>query len=295
MVRTQLIIKIFSLVLVMGGSLPVLGQTLSISGVVMKSGTSEVLPFVTVAVKNASRGTVTDAKGGFTTETKAGDTLIVSSVGFKTIQLVSAHSSGTIYLEEEAEVLNEVLVSASRRTKKVNLGNIKEKTFLATGGANQYAKLFLNESGVEGILESITFDFQPEAKKYGRYMTAIMIRVYKNENGRPGSDILLEKVIVPIKENQKEAVIDLSKFNITFVQEGLFVGFDFIGYYDGSEIFTPYNRIKTPANVRIEFAKADSSDTFSKFFGTSWRKVTHTDRNGGITAISAKFSVRVKF
>lgn len=293
MAQIQFCIKLFFFVLVTGWSLPCIGQTSPISGTVMKSNSSEVLPFVTIAVKNTVRGTVTDGQGRFTIDTNSSDSLIISSIGFKKRIILASQITNIIFIEEETKILNEVVVSSAKHNRKVDLGNLKQKTVFAAGGSNQYTKLFVNKAEGEGMLESITFSFQPEAKKYGRYMTAIMIRVYQNNNGLPGNDLLLEKVIIPIKENQKSLVVDLGMYNINFPAEGLFVGFDFVGFYDGSEIFTPYSKLKTPANLRVEFAKADSSDTFNKFFGTSWQKVSHTDRNGNKIPVSAKFAVRV--
>jgi hypothetical protein len=276
-------------------SLPCVGQTLSISGTVMKTGSSEVLPFVTIAVQGTTRGTITDEQGHFTLETNADDSVIFSSVGFIKIIVPSKQVGDTTYLDEESKLLNEVVVSSTKRMKKIDIGNLKDKTVVATGGANQYAKLFANEVGSEGVLESLVLNFQPEAKKYGRYMTSIMIHVYQNAKGLPGADVLLEKVIVPIKENQKVVSVELSKYGIVFPAEGLFVGLDFIGYYDDAGIFSPYSRLKTPANLRIEFASAESADTFSKFFGTSWRKVLHSDRDGRKNTVSAKFGIRVSY
>lgn len=295
MARTRFLwINFFFAGVLTGLSLPAFGQTLSVSAIVAQRGSRQAAPFVTVAVKNTSRGTVTDAAGSFTIQAKLTDSLLLTSVGFKAIVVSASTIADTIYLDEEAKFLNEFTVSSTKRTKKVDIGNLKDKTFLATGGANQYAKLFINPAA-EGVLDAVTFCLQPEAKKYGRYMTVIMVRIYENNNGVPGRDLLLEKVIVPIKENQKQASIDLSKYNIPFPESGLFVGFDFIGFYDSSEIFTPYSKLKTPANLRVEFAKKDESDTFSKFFGTSWQKVLHTDRNGNKSPISSKMSITVSY
>lgn len=288
-------IKSLSFILVTGLSLPCFGQTVSLSGTVMRTGSSEVLPFVTIGVQGTTRGTVTDEKGRFTIETAAVDSIIFSSVGFKEIIVPSKQVGDTIYLDEEPELLKEVVVSSTKRPKRIDIGNLKDKTVLAMGGANQYAKLFVNEVSREGVLELLNINFQPEAKKYGRYMTAIMIRVYQNNKGLPGADVLLEKLIVPIRENQKSISIELAKYGIVFPVEGLFVGLDFLGYYDEVGIFSSYDRLKTPTNLRIEFARAESVDTYIKFFGTSWRKVSPPDRNGEKNTISAKFGIWVSY
>lgn len=296
MARTRFLwINIFSVSMLTGLSLSSVGQTQLISGIVSKKGTSEVLPYVSIAVKNTSRGTISDLKGSFSIGAKASDSILVSSVGYQKLTIAAGTIPDTLYLEEEISFLTEISISSTKRSKKINIGNLKEKTILATGGANQYAKLFPNQMGSDGILESITLSFQPEAKKYGRYMTAIMVRVYENTNGLPGGDLLFQNVIVPIKENQNQVSVDLSKFNISFPSQGLFIGFDFVGYYDGSEVFTPYSKLNTPANLRVEFAKNNDADTFSRFFGTKWQKVLHTDRDGNNHPISSKMRITVSY
>ncbi|MBL0912773.1 MAG: carboxypeptidase-like regulatory domain-containing protein [Bacteroidia bacterium] len=54
-----------------------------ISGLVADIDSSKAIPFVTVRIKNARMGTISDYDGFFTVVAKPGDTLLFSSVGYK--------------------------------------------------------------------------------------------------------------------------------------------------------------------------------------------------------------------
>lgn len=84
-----------------------------ISGLVQDSETNEALPGVSIVVKNTSgRGTATDLNGQFSLEAKAGETLVISSVGYtaQTV-LLGAETNLVINLVANSQ-LNEVTVTA---------------------------------------------------------------------------------------------------------------------------------------------------------------------------------------
>src|SRR5258706_12385908 len=65
-----------------------------IKGFVIDSASFAPLAYVNIKVKNTSRGTSTDEKGGFTLPTLKGDSLVFSLVGYNTKEF------STIELEE---------------------------------------------------------------------------------------------------------------------------------------------------------------------------------------------------
>ncbi|HQW95241.1 MAG TPA: carboxypeptidase-like regulatory domain-containing protein, partial [Saprospiraceae bacterium] len=64
---------------------------------------------VTVQVKGANQGTVTDVDGRFTLDVPEGSILVFSSVGFKTRE-IPATVDMTIVLESDNKLLNQVVV-----------------------------------------------------------------------------------------------------------------------------------------------------------------------------------------
>lgn len=79
----------------------------------------EALPFFNVIEKGTTNGTTTDENGNFTINVKKiPTTLVVSSVGFKTVEeKVTSKKNLTIEVLEESENLDEVVLSVGSRNK----------------------------------------------------------------------------------------------------------------------------------------------------------------------------------
>lgn len=85
------------------------------------SDDSDSLPGVNILVKGTTLGTETDFDGNFQIKAKKGDILTFSYLGYKTVEItVGSFSTVAIYLEEDANVLDEVVVTALgiKRDKK---------------------------------------------------------------------------------------------------------------------------------------------------------------------------------
>ena len=94
-------------------------QQKKIQGTVTTAENGFPLPGATILVSGTSRGTQTDFDGNFSISASPEETLIVSYVGFKTVnRLVGDSSQITIALEEDSESLDEVIVTAYGTTTK---------------------------------------------------------------------------------------------------------------------------------------------------------------------------------
>lgn len=95
----------------------------NINGNVTDAITGEVLPGVSIMVKNTTRGTSTDFDGNFTIAVKKGEILKFSFIGFKTKEIVFKNQSFLkAVLEEDNAQLDEVIITS--------LGIKKEKKAL---------------------------------------------------------------------------------------------------------------------------------------------------------------------
>jgi len=96
-----------------------IAQTKSVSGVV-SDGKEEPVPGVAVIVKGTKTGTLTDFDGKFTIEASNGQTLVFSYLGLKTQEVVVKGSSIKVVMQEDAQQLDEVVVTALgiKREKK---------------------------------------------------------------------------------------------------------------------------------------------------------------------------------
>jgi TonB-linked SusC/RagA family outer membrane protein len=94
-----------------------------ISGTVLDADTDEPLIGASISVKNAGRGTVSDAAGSFKLDAKAGEQLVISYVGYEPQELTLGEGlTLTIKLAAQNQ-LNEVVVTALGLSKaKKSLG-----------------------------------------------------------------------------------------------------------------------------------------------------------------------------
>ncbi len=96
---------------------------ITIKGTVNDEGGAP-LPGVSVLIKGTSTGTITDVDGAFELNADENATLMISFVGYRTIEYaVGGQTSISITLEEDITSLNEVIVTATGTRRKVEIGN----------------------------------------------------------------------------------------------------------------------------------------------------------------------------
>lgn len=286
--------SITSTIVFLSVSLSCFGQTQPLSGVAYKAGTREPIPFVTIGVLHTPNGTVTNVNGVFSISVKETDTLVFSSVGYKKLTVRVDFSDTNIFLEEEITALEEVKVIAHRKREKNSLGDAKAKTIMIAGGSNQYAKLLTNPRNETGVLETITLCVEQPYKDQ-KFNAVLLLHIYTNDSGMPGKDILEKNVAMQLSKREKKINLNLTSLEITFPPEGFFIGIDFIGYYNEQGAFIPYGRKNSPVKIYVQFTDAKTSDTFEKFFGTSWSTVDLVSRDGRRTPLAAKFGITVSY
>ncbi|GAA4236264.1 SusC/RagA family TonB-linked outer membrane protein [Postechiella marina] len=128
-------------------------QEKTISGTVSDE-TGLPLPGTTVLVKGTSSGASTDFDGNYSITTKQGATLVFSFVGYTTQEIVVGSSNSiNVTMKEDAESLNEVVVTAfgsNRNAKQVVYANqtVKSEDLLSTPSKNALEGLRGKTAGV---------------------------------------------------------------------------------------------------------------------------------------------------
>lgn len=135
----------------------------TVSGSVTNNKSKEVLSAVSVTIKGGSAGTFTDDKGNFkfTTTQKPPFTLVISSVGYATKELVFNGSSVSVGLETSFVLGEEVVVSASRVPERilespVSIERISSANIRQSPASNYY-DIVGNMKGVDVTTSSLTF------------------------------------------------------------------------------------------------------------------------------------------
>jgi TonB-linked SusC/RagA family outer membrane protein len=105
---SRLLLALTAVLLVCGN---VFAQSLPVRGIVLDNN-SQPLPGVNVIIKGSTKGTVTGVEGRFTMSVDKGQTLVFSSIGFISQELVVNEVYISVTLVPDTKTLNEVVVTA---------------------------------------------------------------------------------------------------------------------------------------------------------------------------------------
>lgn len=122
-------------------------QTIRVRGSVSlrdSKGNLQQIPGVTIRVKGKPQGTHTDPSGKFEITVSASDVLVVSFVGYKTVE-VPVRGASNIILDEDASKIKEVVVTGIYERTKESF----------TGSASTYTAKELKQIGNQNIVQSL--------------------------------------------------------------------------------------------------------------------------------------------
>jgi len=102
---------------------PIVSGSIKVSGTVTDEN-NRPLVGVSVAVKNAKKGIVTDAKGNFSLEVNENTILVISSVGYLSVEIAANTTTLMIKLKEDVKQLEEVTIGYQRLRKSDLTGSI---------------------------------------------------------------------------------------------------------------------------------------------------------------------------
>ncbi len=92
--------------------------TMTITGTLIDKATKQPMFGANILNLSTKKGTVTDDNGSFEIDAQPDDLIRISFVGFKTIKQPASKLPKQIFMEEEVEMLNEVIVTAKKELKK---------------------------------------------------------------------------------------------------------------------------------------------------------------------------------
>ncbi|KAA6316091.1 TonB-dependent receptor SusC, partial [termite gut metagenome] len=96
-------------------------NVITVEGQVLDKGTNDPVIGVSIIEKGTSNGTITDLNGNFTFKVKQGAVITFTSIGYKRVEQPARQGGITVYMEEDSETLDEVVVVGYGVQKKVNL------------------------------------------------------------------------------------------------------------------------------------------------------------------------------
>ncbi|WP_256007307.1 TonB-dependent receptor domain-containing protein [Pedobacter deserti] len=156
---------VFTMVLLCVSALVALAQNVTIGGAVIDKATREPMPGVGITVKGTTSATATNSEGKFalSTSQKLPFTLVISYVGYNTIEQEVTAASTSLNFELESGVIlgQEVVVSASRTPERILESPVSIERMgvavLRELPAPSFYDALANLKGVETSAQSLTF------------------------------------------------------------------------------------------------------------------------------------------
>ena len=238
----------------------------SISGfaqtLIIDSQTKHPVSYATISFGNG-QGVFADDEGMFLFTKKIYpdiDSLFVSALGFKELQISSEKISDTLQLQPFVDELDEVVVRVKidRKYKEETIKPYLDDDYyacwlptieseIAVYFKNPDAKLKkLTEIHFPIALESVDWEKRHKANAEKKpFSTLFKINVYHNNNGFPGKPLSYENMVFRVTEKDGDAyAMDVSAYDIYIPDSGLFVSLQVLGYTNKSGKLLPNKKYK---------------------------------------------------
>ncbi|MEZ4793189.1 MAG: hypothetical protein R2783_06925 [Gelidibacter sp.] len=196
------------------------------------------------------------------------DSLYVSALGFKPLAIAASSLAGTIYLETQIDELNEVVIHTKidrkfkEETIKPYLDDDYYHCWLPTI-ESEIAVFFPNEDAQDKKIITVHFPITLESKDWEKrkkknsdkqpFSTLFKVKFYANNDGFPEKEIVYETIVFRATEKGGDVYdLDVSGYDISMPDNGMFVSLQVLGYTDDAGKLLPnkkYKEIKTGSDI----------------------------------------------
>ncbi|WP_234736063.1 carboxypeptidase-like regulatory domain-containing protein [Tellurirhabdus bombi] len=275
----------------------VLSNGLAIGQVVIRGKIQSVddgrpVPYALITDPQHRFGTYADTSGQFTARVPAGvDTLLISCVGFlDTTVIISGLADKPVILLKAKETQLPEMIVRRRKPRIATLGALRRRTTYVWGNCSgrniEYALLIRNPRSLNGYLNKIAYLIARE----GIPTAPFRVRIYANNEGEPGADLLPRSVIATARRGGNWCEVDLSDYNIRLPKEGVFVAMEWLATQNPKYHFSKGFKMPDGQQNKLEcygqylaFSKEiKSALVWERVNGGYWRRHSSTfSRAGG--------------
>lgn len=254
-------------------------QNLLIKGKVVSENNTNPLAFVNIAILGRMEGTYSNEDGIFNLYTFVNDTILFSSVGYKSKMLpvssITISQKLTVELIEDSVNLSELIFSVKKYRGRIyqsefGFHNSKKRVRLSTSSPGlQYATFIQNSSKTRGYVTKILLKIkstEPNSIKLNFYSS--------NKDGvkGPQKNLLKKDIIINLKNRAGILKLDISEYYIDFPENGIFIGVEFMGNLDEYGVLMPKEK-NVYIGSKIYFSKEDEySNTWINFMNKKWTR-----------------------
>lgn len=258
------------------------GQNLyaqNMQGNVKDAEVGKPIEFASVYYKIKNSGVYTDLNGNFKFNQIPNDTLIISALGYKKIEIPSSDLSSFLKIEmeplvfqlENVEFFNNV--SRSIGNKKIDIGNLsRDKSTLISGIKGRTVALYVQPKNLKiGQITALKFGISSIQEA----MVKVHLFNVDPDTGEPGEEIFLEKNIIKVKNGQNKLHYKLENQKIFIDNNGVFVALEWLGNAD----FTQTSNITNPYYTSSKSKSA--GQIYTRFMEKDWEQylVSYTAAN----------------
>ena len=210
-------------------------------------------------------GVVADDEGVFVFTKKIYpdiDSLFISALGFKDLAIASADIKPQLYLQPQADQLDEIIIGVRvNRNKKYKTESIKP--FLDDDYYNcwlptiesEIAVFFSNKDSKQKRIAKVKFPIALESKDWKkrkrsnkdkkRFSTLFKVNLYESINGKPGKNLNTETLVFRATEKDGDYhELDISEQDILMPENGVFISIQVLGYTDKNGKLLPNKKYK---------------------------------------------------
>jgi hypothetical protein len=232
------------------------------------------IPYVNIWVENENIGVTADENGKFILTAPANSKLIFNALGYDDKTIEASKIDGLVYLIPKVFELKEVVVSSAKKTIENKIGTFKSNGIsysYATHNNHPYlaARYFpYNTKTIETPFIKTVMPYCHSNVNNVKFK----LRLFEaKEGGLPGKELIAENIIVTVKKGTSKPIIDLSKYNLTFPENGLFVGLEFMQLESNKHLYTVYD---VEAKKSIKQTSLEPSFALKNYLskdGETWR------------------------
>jgi hypothetical protein len=173
-------------------------QNLNITGKIILDTANGVSVSYAI-IKHKNNFVYSDSAGNFLLQkVMLGDSILVSCVSIESKHFIIQNTEDVYIVNKKAYLLNEVKIAPKETNSKVVYSNTNKKTSGFTSEIGVfYASLVKFETAKENLtITELHIFFRTKKSKPN-----IRLHIYKNNNNKPGEEILIENAVVTIKKN----------------------------------------------------------------------------------------------
>ena len=271
----EIVYRLFLFLIVSVGAFGLIAQ--SISGVVINQEGKEPIPFAAIIFLDGLKGAYTGIDGKFQitlSKLNYSQEVLVSALGYKKDTFLIKKKM-VIALEEEPLILDEVVVSGKKKFKtkyhKIGYPNDRRGVWTHTVDKPFFQDAILVKpeliKGKRYLLEGVEIKLDWELSKRTVKNSPIRLRVYKNLDGFPGDDVLVEsQYFYPQKSKSKVTF----KTPIEFPLNGFFVAIEWLKGQETSSVEAKNNFLFSYYGHAIKLHRVEDGDQFDLNSEVSW-------------------------